>query len=101
MLFRRGESNPNSFWHRTFGPTVGAVAVFLIEVIQIVAVSAAIIIPIRYFLIQPFYVKGASMEPEFLTMNTLSSTSSPIVLVIGAWGDHRLSLSARSEPVLY
>ena len=65
MLFRRGESNPNSFWHRTFGPTVGAVAVFLIEVIQIVAVSAAIIIPIRYFLIQPFYVKGLQWNRNF------------------------------------
>jgi len=28
-------------------------------------VSALIIIPIRYFLIQPFFVKGASMEPNF------------------------------------
>lgn len=25
----------------------------------------AIILPVRYFLIQPFYVKGASMEPSF------------------------------------
>lgn len=25
----------------------------------------AIVLPIRYFLIQPFYVKGASMEPNF------------------------------------
>lgn len=65
MLFRRSTTIGESFWHRTFGPTVGAVAVFLIEVIQIVAISAAIIIPVRYFLIQPFYVKGASMEPEF------------------------------------
>jgi signal peptidase I len=56
----------DSFWHRKFGPTVGAIAVFLLEVIQIVIISAAIIIPIRYFLIQPFYVKGASMEPTFL-----------------------------------
>ena len=38
---------------------------FLFELIQVVAVSLAIIIPIRYFLIQPFYVKGASMEPSF------------------------------------
>lgn len=28
-------------------------------------ISLIIIIPIRYFLIQPFYVKGASMEPNF------------------------------------
>ncbi|OGL96136.1 signal peptidase I [Candidatus Uhrbacteria bacterium RIFOXYB12_FULL_58_10] len=38
---------------------------FVLEVVQIVIISAAIIIPIRYFLIQPFYVKGASMEPNF------------------------------------
>ncbi len=65
MFFRRREPSLNTFWHRTFGPTVGAVAVFLLEIIQIMAIAAAIIIPIRYFLIQPFYVKGASMEPEF------------------------------------
>lgn len=38
---------------------------FVFELIQVVAVSLAIIIPVRYFLIQPFYVKGASMEPSF------------------------------------
>ncbi|MBI4437931.1 signal peptidase I [Candidatus Uhrbacteria bacterium] len=48
-----------------FGPTGGAILAFLLEVVQIVVISSAIIIPIRYFLIQPFYVKGASMEPNF------------------------------------
>jgi len=38
---------------------------FVWELIKIVAISLAIIIPVRYFLIQPFYVKGASMEPNF------------------------------------
>jgi len=38
---------------------------FFLELIQVVAISLAIIIPVRYFLIQPFYVKGASMEPNF------------------------------------
>lgn len=38
---------------------------YVFELIKIVAVSLAIIIPIRYYLIQPFYVKGASMEPNF------------------------------------
>ncbi len=38
---------------------------FVFELIQVAAVSLAIIIPVRYFLIQPFYVKGASMEPSF------------------------------------
>ncbi len=38
---------------------------FLGELVHVVIISLAIIVPIRYFLIQPFYVKGASMEPNF------------------------------------
>lgn len=38
---------------------------FVWEILNIVLISAAIIIPVRYFLIQPFFVKGASMEPTF------------------------------------
>ncbi len=38
---------------------------FFVEMVQIVVLSLAIILPVRYFLIQPFYVKGASMEPNF------------------------------------
>lgn len=51
--------------HKRFGPVGGSIASFLFEVVQIVLISSAIIIPIRYFLVQPFYVKGASMEPNF------------------------------------
>lgn len=39
--------------------------VFVYELLKIVVISLVIIIPVRYFLIQPFYVKGASMEPNF------------------------------------
>lgn len=39
--------------------------IFVFELLKIVVISLVIIIPIRYFLIQPFYVKGASMEPNF------------------------------------
>ncbi|MCX6797659.1 MAG: signal peptidase I [Candidatus Falkowbacteria bacterium] len=39
--------------------------IFLWEFVKVAAISLAIIIPVRYFLIQPFYVKGASMEPSF------------------------------------
>ncbi len=38
---------------------------FVTEIVKVVLISVAIIAPIRYFLIQPFYVKGASMEPNF------------------------------------
>ncbi len=51
--------------YERFGPVGGAVASFLLEVVQIVVISSAIIFPIRLLLIQPFYVKGASMEPNF------------------------------------
>jgi signal peptidase I len=50
---------------KKLGPVGSSVALFFVEVIQIILISSAIIIPIRYFLIQPFYVKGASMEPNF------------------------------------
>lgn len=39
---------------------------FTWEILKIVIISLAIIIPIRYFLIQPFFVNGASMDPNFL-----------------------------------
>jgi signal peptidase I len=38
---------------------------FIWDLLKVVVISLAIIIPVRYFLIQPFYVKGASMEPSF------------------------------------
>ncbi len=38
---------------------------FIWEVTKITLVALAIILPIRYFLVQPFFVKGASMEPNF------------------------------------
>lgn len=45
--------------------TLRSAAGFLIEIAKVVLISLAIIIPVRYFLIQPFYVKGASMEETF------------------------------------
>ena len=40
-------------------------SIFILELIKVVVICLVIIIPVRYFLIQPFYVKGASMEPSF------------------------------------
>lgn len=37
----------------------------LFETVKVVLISMAIILPIRYFLVQPFIVEGASMEPTF------------------------------------
>jgi signal peptidase I len=38
---------------------------FIWEIIKIVIIALVIVIPIRYFLFQPFLVRGQSMEPNF------------------------------------
>lgn len=38
---------------------------FLWEIFQIVVLALIIVLPIRYFVFQPFIVKGQSMEPNF------------------------------------
>ncbi|PJE76071.1 signal peptidase I [Candidatus Uhrbacteria bacterium CG10_big_fil_rev_8_21_14_0_10_48_11] len=38
---------------------------FVVELLKVVLISLAIILPVRYYVVQPFYVKGASMEPTF------------------------------------
>lgn len=38
---------------------------FVLELIKVIIISLAIILPVRYYLIQPFIVKGDSMEPNF------------------------------------
>ena len=37
----------------------------LLEVIKIVILAAIIVLPVRYFLFQPFFVQGISMNPSF------------------------------------
>jgi signal peptidase I len=46
-------------------PKLFKVLSFIWEMVKVVAVSLLIVLPIRYFLVQPFYVKGSSMEPNF------------------------------------
>ena len=65
MFGSNHSSSSDAFFHQKLGPVIGAAAVFILEVLQIIIISAAIVVPIRYFLVQPFNVKGASMEPNF------------------------------------
>ncbi|MDP2631885.1 MAG: signal peptidase I [Candidatus Uhrbacteria bacterium] len=65
MLFKRRQDIKEPFAYRVFGATLGAVVLFIVEVLQVVIVAAAIIVPVRYFLIKPFIVRGASMEPNY------------------------------------
>jgi len=38
---------------------------FVWELVKIALIAAVIVIPIRYFLFQPFFVRGESMHPNF------------------------------------
>ena len=38
---------------------------FIWEVSKIVIIALLIVVPIRYFVFQPFFVRGQSMEPNF------------------------------------
>lgn len=35
------------------------------EIAKVIIISLAIVLPVRYFIVQPFIVRGASMEPNF------------------------------------
>lgn len=37
----------------------------IFEFFIIIIISLAIVLPVRFFLVQPFFVKGSSMEPNF------------------------------------
>jgi signal peptidase I len=52
-----GEHAPRGF--------VGEMLEFIWETIKVVVISLIIILPVRYYLIQPFFVKGSSMVPNF------------------------------------
>lgn len=66
MLFsRKNTPMEEQKLFKWLGPTLGAFALFVVEIVQIAVLALAIILPVRYFLIQPFIVKGASMEPNF------------------------------------
>ncbi|MDD5146093.1 MAG: signal peptidase I [Candidatus Pacebacteria bacterium] len=38
---------------------------FLWETLKVLIIALVIVVPIRYFLFQPFFVRGQSMEPNF------------------------------------
>ena len=42
-----------------------AAGLFILELVKVVVLAAVTIGLVRYFLFKPFYVKGASMEPNF------------------------------------
>ncbi len=80
---------------------------FLVEMVKVFLLAAVIIIPVRVFLFQPFFVEGASMEPnfhdgEYLIVNEFGYKSTDISL-----GDRTFfsvdpfSELKRGEPVVF
>jgi len=68
MLFKRRHTEGQDrepAMIRWFGKTFGSLILFSLEIVQIIVIAAAIIVPVRVFLVKPFVVKGASMEPNF------------------------------------
>lgn len=51
--------------NKNIKPGIKKAAAFVIEVIKIAVIAAVIVIPIRYYLFQPFFVRGQSMDPNF------------------------------------
>lgn len=45
--------------------TAAVVGSYVAEILRVVIIAGAIVFLVRYFLIQPFSVRGASMEPNF------------------------------------
>ncbi len=45
--------------------TYSGVASFIIEIVKVIFWAIVIIFPVRAFLFQPFFVQGASMQPNF------------------------------------
>jgi signal peptidase I len=56
--FSENDEEPSINWAKK-------IALLVFEVVKVVLISLAIILPVRLFLVQPFYVEGASMEPNF------------------------------------
>lgn len=62
---------------KTNTETYYGIGAFLFEMVKVFLLAVAIIVPIRLFLFQPFFVKGASMEPNF---------SEGDYLIVNEWG---------------
>jgi len=51
--------------------TLAKVGMFFVELIKVAILAGITIALVRYFLFKPFYVKGASMEPNFIEKDYL------------------------------
>jgi signal peptidase I len=59
-------SGKSSFLVSTFGEGTARTISIVLEIVQILVLSVALVLLIRTFVVQPFSVRGASMEPTYL-----------------------------------
>ena len=59
------ENNSQKEGLKWAGRFLGGAGLIFLELFKIVALAGITILLVRYFLFKPFYVKGASMEPNF------------------------------------
>lgn len=76
---------------RASGSFLLEVGEFIWETVKVVLISLIIILPVRYFLIQPFFVKGASMVPTFQDKE---------YILVDKW-TYRLSRPHRGDVVIF
>ncbi len=65
MKFGEKKYTEDHFLRRLLGSTLGSIALFLLEVLQIGLIAGVIIFSVRTFLVKPFIVQGGSMEPNY------------------------------------
>jgi len=64
---------------------------FLLEIVKVFVLAVVIIVPIRMFLFQPFFVQGASMEPNFHDGE---------YLLVNEWGYKHTNIGSSTDPLL-
>jgi signal peptidase I len=63
---------------------------YFIELIKVIVWALVIIIPVRTFLFQPFFVQGSSMEPNFHDGE---------YLIVNEWGYKQTTVSAKDKEI--
>lgn len=63
---------------------------YFFELVKVIIWALIIIIPVRTFLFQPFFVQGASMEPNFYDGE---------YLIVNEWGYKKTTVSAKDKEI--
>jgi signal peptidase I len=80
----------NSRYEHDNDPAQGAGA-FLLEIVKVFVLALVIIFPVRVFLFQPFFVQGASMEPNYHDGE---------YLIVNEWGYKHTNIGFGARPLV-